>query len=857
MSKACDRGFTLPSAKQALFWVACFALPVLMLCALSCARGVYPFGSESFLTEDLKFQYIDFFSWYRSVLLGDGSLFYIPNQALGTNGWGLFSYYLSSPFNLLVVFFGEDDITLFAYVITALKLGCIQVSMTAFLRLRFRLSRTAACAMALCFTWSSWAATQMRNPLWLDMLILLPLACYGVYVLVRQGKWKLLVFSLAASVVVCWYTAYMTILFASMYFLFELVVYSDEGQAWGFKGVLRKGAAYAGCVALALLLSTWTFVPTVCAMVGGLNDSFVFKDIRCCSKYDVVQGFFLGGWQLDRVPQMFAGTLPLVLCVAFFVHKGFSRRLKLAVALLGIVLVASVYIGPLYYVWCGFRVPNGFYCRMSVFVVFLMVWVASLVVREVELGKVKPRSVGLGAGVVSLVAVSLLVLNRFDSAFLPLLTVGLSVFYAAVTASFSLGRKGGRGCLRLVVLFGVVLVELFYGAYLAWGSLYVGYTQEQHDRYVGESRMQLVELDEQDDAVYRIDKTYTRVGGIALNEGLAQGYLALSSYSSASNIDAANFLNAMGYSQEGEFSTRYADPNVLMDSLLGVKYVSTSECPWGYEDVGLTSVNEGTFFFNLQALSLGYGVASSVLDVNVDGLSSPFERQNAFASALLGEDAECYKRADASLIESSEGEKTWKVQVPEGSIVYAYVVGDNDKMCYLTIGDEDPILENWRFRHAVTAVGSASQGETAEVAVSLSSYSGESLTCECEFYYLDVSVAESLLGELALRQAEVLRYDGNRFEATYTSDGSLPYLLVSIPNDDGWTVCVNGREVDTEDVCGGALMAAPVEEGENAIEMTYASPGFYAGCAVTVFSFVAFAGATALRKRRAISRMAS
>ncbi|MDO4290343.1 MAG: YfhO family protein [Eggerthellaceae bacterium] len=837
-----------------LFWVACFVLPVLMLCALSCARGVYPFGPESFLTEDLKFQYVDFFSWYRSVLLGDGSLFYIPNQALGANGWGLFSYYLSSPFNLLVVFFGEDDITLFAYVVTALKLGCIQVSMTAFFRLRFRLGRTAACGMALCFTWSSWTSTQMRNPLWLDMLILLPLACYGVYVLVRQGKWKLLVFSLAASVIVCWYTAYMTILFASLYFLFEMVVYSDEGQAWRFKGALRKGAAYAGCVVFALLLSAWTFVPTVCAMAGGLNDSFVLEDMRCCSKYDVVQGFFLGGWQLDRVPQMFAGTLPLVLCATFFVHKGFSRRLKLAVALFGIVLVASVYLGPLYYVWCGFRAPNGFYCRMSVFVVFLMVWVASLVVREAELGKVKPRSVGFGAAVVSLVAVALFALNRFDSVLSPFLTVALSAFYAVVVAfAFPAGDRE-RGCLWSIALFGVVLVELFYGAFLAWGSLYVGYTQEQQDRYVSESRAQLAELNESDDTVYRVDKTYTRVDEVALNEGLAQGYLALSSYSSASNIDAINFLNAMGYSREGEFSMRYADPNLLMDSLLGVKYVSTSVCPQGYEDVGLASVAEGTFFFNPHALSLGYGVASSVLDADVDSLSSPFERQNAFASALLGEDVECYTRADASLVESSEGEKTWEVQVPEGSIVYAYVVGDNDKMCYLTIDDQDPILENWRFRHAVTAVGSASQGEASEVAVSLSSYSGESLTCECEFYCLDVSAAESLLNELALRQADVLRYDGNRFEANYASDGSLPYVLVSIPNDDGWTVCVNGHEVDAEDVCGGALMAVPVEEGENAIEMTYVSPGFRAGCVVSVLSIVAFAGALALRRRRAISQ---
>ena len=54
--------------RSALFWVGCFAVPIAMLCVVAAVRGVYPFGAESFLTEDLKYQYVDFFTWFRRIV---------------------------------------------------------------------------------------------------------------------------------------------------------------------------------------------------------------------------------------------------------------------------------------------------------------------------------------------------------------------------------------------------------------------------------------------------------------------------------------------------------------------------------------------------------------------------------------------------------------------------------------------------------------------------------------------------------------------------------------------------------------------------------------------------------------------
>ena len=248
-----------------------FALPVLMLAAVSAWNGVYPFGPASFLTEDLLYQYVDFFTWFRAVLVGDESLFYSTAQALGANTWGLYSYYLASPFNLLVALFPVERVTLFVWVITALKLGCVQLAMTWFLRRRFGLSRGAALALALAFTWSSWTAAQLRNPLWLDALICLPLMATGAWALVREGRWRLLVGATAASIIVCWYTGYMTILFLCCYAVFECFLRCVDEPGFGWRGVARTALRFAAAMVGALALAAFTFVPTVLAMVGDVS----------------------------------------------------------------------------------------------------------------------------------------------------------------------------------------------------------------------------------------------------------------------------------------------------------------------------------------------------------------------------------------------------------------------------------------------------------------------------------------------------------------------------------------------------------------------------------------------------------
>ena len=51
--------------RSIFFSMGMFCLPIALLCLSCFLGGVYPFGAESFLTEDLLYQYIYFFTWFQ------------------------------------------------------------------------------------------------------------------------------------------------------------------------------------------------------------------------------------------------------------------------------------------------------------------------------------------------------------------------------------------------------------------------------------------------------------------------------------------------------------------------------------------------------------------------------------------------------------------------------------------------------------------------------------------------------------------------------------------------------------------------------------------------------------------------
>ena len=783
--------------KNVAFYAACFAFSVALFVALAIAGHVYPFGDNSFLTDDLKYQYIDFFAWFRRVLLGEANLRYSFSQGLGMNTWGLYSYYLASPFNLLCVLFPTDKLTLFIFLITAFKLGCIHISSAWYVQKRFGLSKPAAFLLSLSFTFCSWTVSNLRNPLWIDCLILLPICAYGCYELIREQRMARLVIATAFNVMFCWYTAYISILFLCIFILVEFIDYVAE-QGFSWKLMLDRALRFAGAIVLGLLLSAWTFLPTILAMSKG-GPVLALGPLLKTSLKSVIRGFLPCMWvSNESTPQFYCGIIMMLLAVSLLVNRTVSIKTRIATLVVTIILVASSVLSPLEYIWCGMRVPNGFYSRTAFLLSFFALWAAGYALQAL---KNQPK---------------------LRQAYRPVVIMPL----LALTA-----------------------IELFANAHVIWNQLYVGYSEEANSTYVATATDTITAIQDQTSAsFYRIGRTTTRVDSAALNEGLAIGYNQLSSYSSANNPQAIALLNSLGYSSVGEFSTRYAEPILAVDALLGVKYAIPENVPAGYVLAKMNQADSTSAVYeNPYALSIGVAASSDIQNSTLKS-ENPFEKQNELYSKILGHKVEFYTKIEATKTTDSQDAKQWSVTVPAGSIGYLYINKDANAGSYwpiaLTIDQRTINNEAWRFDNNIRQIADISDGPSSHT-ISLEvaeGYTDMPQGNEPVFYALNLEVFEQIIDELKTSEFVPTVFEDGVVEGEYTAedDGD---LLLSVPYDEGWNVTINGAAAKLTPAADKGLSCLSVQKGANKIVMTYKTPGAFAGLAVSLATAAALIAA--------------
>ena len=109
-----------------------------ILLTLFIAYGLAPFGDGSLVVDDADIQYLDFFLYYKDVLEGRNSISYTFSKLLGGTSIALFSYYLASPLNLLVLFFEREQMTSFYDILVLLKILLATAAFSFFLQRRFQ-----------------------------------------------------------------------------------------------------------------------------------------------------------------------------------------------------------------------------------------------------------------------------------------------------------------------------------------------------------------------------------------------------------------------------------------------------------------------------------------------------------------------------------------------------------------------------------------------------------------------------------------------------------------------------------------------------------------------------------------------
>ena len=136
-----------------------FFLPVAIMFSAYAFFKIHPIGDSSVLVLDLNGQYVYYYEQFRDAFHGNGSFIYNWSRNLSGEMFGVFAYYLASPFMLILVLLPRTMMATSILILQLAKIGTAAVTFMFFLKryqcrsLRLsHLSYSLPC-MLLCHTW--------------------------------------------------------------------------------------------------------------------------------------------------------------------------------------------------------------------------------------------------------------------------------------------------------------------------------------------------------------------------------------------------------------------------------------------------------------------------------------------------------------------------------------------------------------------------------------------------------------------------------------------------------------------------------------------------------------------------------
>lgn len=373
-----------------IFYAQGFFITGIIMILLLCIGGFAPFGNNSLVVHDANYQYVDFFNYLLNVFKGQDNITYSFSKMLGGTGIGLFSYYLSSPFNIFVIFFEKNQIHSFFDLIFVLKVATAALTCQIFLIHRFHISikkgnywnQTIVIALSVSYALSQYNLEQVSNIMWLDGVYMLPLILLGVYKIVKRENKVFLACMIGLSILFNWYSAGINCLFSIVWLFFEMALSREKRKAEkdktkkaSFKIIINYGIAMLWGIGISAVL----FLPSVLSMRGNDKSAlnfYIFKNISLEGRISsAIQRYALGSNSIYGGVSLFAGSLVLIGLIRIFATKRINHKKKVIFGGFGAFLILCFYWRPLMNVYSLFKGVGSYWYRYSyigiIFIIFL------------------------------------------------------------------------------------------------------------------------------------------------------------------------------------------------------------------------------------------------------------------------------------------------------------------------------------------------------------------------------------------------------------------------------------------------------------------------------------------------------
>ena len=771
--------------KENICTIITFGIAGLLTLAVYAYIGIEPFGSNTLMIWDMQWQYSSFLSWFHEVLVGNADWKYSFVGGLGDNTMGLISYYLSSPLNLILFFFNNENMTWGVLILVLLKSGCMAASMQWYLWKKRKdfYSILFGCMYAL----SSYVICYQPNIMWMDALILLPIIVYGIEELINNVRGKIYGITLGLAIFSNYYMGYMLCIFSVIYFLVYLFIYRNKKLS--VKICIQKMFTFAIYSILAGGITAVLILPTIYNLRHSGNKHMLnirnlisverMYDIRGSLLYLLAGTFDFKQGIVGEYPLIYCGIFSAVLIILLFVARGISRREKVFYgALLTVMSICCLLKGP-YLIFHGCYEPFGSPWRYSFLLCFVILVAAYRGLAELKRDNLK------GIWITSIVFVLYLIWMYLGYGQIKKIVCNFMIVFA-LSGLYLYKRNNTIKVVGIITSMIAVVVcgaELIYNSVVVHQVQYTGRYESASDYSERNEKMSnliaQIEQREADTSIYRVETNNKAERN--QNDGYLFNLNTLEMYSSTEKRETWDIFGNMGWDIPGIFVLYDDNATNFSRNLVGLKYVFDSENREDIYDI-IDQTEEIILYENKNAMPLGFLVDDSALRIVSPKENDFFQFQNELFKSLVG--------------------------APDKDI---YSLTNKDvKQEYVEI--KDRIVEH-------------SKGEYTD---------GKAV------YEENIELLNVVLNRCAEYTLLVERKSDGKIEAKFNNpEKKEVYACFTMPYESGWKAKVDGESVNTISGMGGFLLV-PISTGEHAVELEYHIPYLNMGILLSFVSIILF-----------------
>ena len=529
---------------------------------------------------------------------------------------------------------------------------------------------------------------------------------------------------------------------------------------------------------------------------------------------------------LDHYPNIYCSVAVLLLFPLYVMDKKVDLREKIGKSALVLIFLTAFNLNIPNFIWHGFHFPNSLPCRQSFIYVFFL-----LAMCYEALSHLKSMTTKQLGGALWIAIGILLFIEQ--------------VFTVDETYDFTIVYISGAFILVYALIMLIHLKHEFKVPviiFIAFSLCIIECTINMDSTGIGTTSRSSYLLDydavktvtqtvaDDDSSFYRMDKKF---GSRSNNDGAWHNYHSISTFSSTSNGAMEEFFGELGF--EHSFNAyKYNGATLVTESLFSVKYAISNRILTESPLRSYYTGSDGEFIYkNNYTLPIGFMTYNDPYGWEADSANDAgIENQNSLIKNLTG------ISNVFTLTYENATDTSFEVKPVKAGHLYMIVRNTSCDTVTATINSSEYTYKDLKKGGTIIDLGYATPDDIIVI-------SGDT-SMNASVYTLESSRFIEAFNILNNNSLNVSEFTNNKITGTVNASKDAT-LICSIPYDKGWSVYIDGKKAETNDIYG-ALISVNVPAGEHTVTLKYMPVNFILGCIITSLCIIILIGIYTFKK---------